>query len=234
VRTGVPGMELKKVTVTNFRCIEDSGPFTIDQVTCLVGKNEAGKSAILQALASLNPHPSTPFKLDKERDYPRRFLTQYATRHPTTAAVVVDTIWKITDAEKAAIETEFGTNVLKSDELRILRRYDSNTPEWTVDDVDLVKVFEHFFSKFDLDDAEINQISKATTTTDLIEEINKLLTRSANLEQLLEHLKQYGQIEGKIKEILERNLPYFMYFSNYDRMEGAVQIDQLNQLKNNK
>jgi hypothetical protein len=117
--------------------------------------------------------------------------------------------------------------------LRILRRYDSDSPEWIID-VNLVKVFEHFFSKFDLDYVEIEQLSGTTTTTVLIEEINKLPTRSVNLDRLLEQLKQYDQIEDTIKGILERSLPYFMYFSNYDRMEGAVQIDHLNQLKADK
>lgn len=67
-------MKLIAAHVTNFRSVENSEPFTADQVTCLVGKNEAGKSALLLALAALNPHPSTPAILDKERDYPRRYL----------------------------------------------------------------------------------------------------------------------------------------------------------------
>jgi ABC-type cobalamin/Fe3+-siderophores transport system ATPase subunit len=50
------------------RDIAASEPFSVEQVTCLVGKNEAGKSAILLALAALNPHPSTPSVLDRERD----------------------------------------------------------------------------------------------------------------------------------------------------------------------
>jgi len=64
-------MQLKKAHVTNFRSAEDSGEFELDRVTCLVGKNEAGKSAILLALAALHPHPLTPVELQKERDYGR-------------------------------------------------------------------------------------------------------------------------------------------------------------------
>lgn len=61
-------MKLISAHVTNFRSAEDSEPFSVEQVTCLVGKNEAGKSAILLALAALNPHPSTPIAYDRERD----------------------------------------------------------------------------------------------------------------------------------------------------------------------
>lgn len=50
----------------------------LDQVTCLMGKNEAGKSAILLALAALNPHQSTPamqgrLLVDTEFPAPRRY-----------------------------------------------------------------------------------------------------------------------------------------------------------------
>jgi hypothetical protein len=76
-------MKLIKEHITNFRSAEDSEPFSVDQVTCLVGKNEAGKSVVLLALAALNPHPSTPAVLEKEGDYPRRHLTAYSERHPS-------------------------------------------------------------------------------------------------------------------------------------------------------
>ena len=77
-------MRLVSAQVTNFRSVEDSSPFAVGQVTCLVGKNEAGKSAVLMALAALNPHDATPAVLDKERDYPRRSLTRYDELHPNS------------------------------------------------------------------------------------------------------------------------------------------------------
>jgi AAA15 family ATPase/GTPase len=40
-------MKLINVHITNFKSVEDSEEFSVDQVTCLVGKNEAGKSAII-------------------------------------------------------------------------------------------------------------------------------------------------------------------------------------------
>lgn len=43
-------MKLIEAHVTNFRSVEDSNKFDAGQVVCLVGKNEAGKSALLMAL----------------------------------------------------------------------------------------------------------------------------------------------------------------------------------------
>ena len=93
-------MKLIRAHVKNYRSAEDSEPFKIDQVTCLVGKNEAGKSAILQAVASLNPHPATPQLLNKERDYPNRYLTTYGQRHRDDEAEAVITYWELSDEEK--------------------------------------------------------------------------------------------------------------------------------------
>ena len=86
-------MHLKTVQVTNFRSVDDSGPFELAPVTCLVGKNEAGKSALLLALAALNPHDATPVLLDLERDYPRRLLTQYDSNHGDRGAIAISTTW---------------------------------------------------------------------------------------------------------------------------------------------
>ena len=43
-------MKLTKVRVQNYRSVEDSGEFEIGDLTCLVGKNEAGKTALLSAM----------------------------------------------------------------------------------------------------------------------------------------------------------------------------------------
>ena len=84
-------MKLMKAQVTNYRCAEDLEEFSVGDMLCLVGKNEAGKSAVLQAIAGINPHPLTPVAYIKERDYPRRFLTEYDERYPFEQAVVATT-----------------------------------------------------------------------------------------------------------------------------------------------
>ena len=48
-------MKLRTIRIREFKSVWDSGPFDVDRVACLVGKNEAGKTAILQALYRLNP-----------------------------------------------------------------------------------------------------------------------------------------------------------------------------------
>jgi predicted ATP-dependent endonuclease of OLD family len=71
-------MKLREFRVREFRSIWDSGPVEIDsQVTCLVGKNEAGKTALLTALYRTNPIIPEAAEFDETYDYPKREVEDY-------------------------------------------------------------------------------------------------------------------------------------------------------------
>ena len=70
-------MKLTKVRITEFQSIQDSTAFEIGDVTCLVGKNEAGKTALLKALYRLNPIVEEDGSFDATDDYPRQSVTDY-------------------------------------------------------------------------------------------------------------------------------------------------------------
>src|SRR3954453_13034154 len=159
-------MRLAGVRVTNFRSVEDSGEFDINQILCLVGKNEAGKTAVLQALAGLSPHPSTPITFDIERDYPRRHLTDYAKRHVGRDAVVVTTKWELTEDEIAEVAEQFGEGWNDSDTLTILRRYKASSPEWKLP-VNVPVVLVHIIQKANFNAADKAPQPKARNTQDV-------------------------------------------------------------------
>ena len=79
---------MPRVRVENYKCIEDSKEFSIDQVTCLVGKNEAGKTALLEALYKLNPVEADRADFD-ENEFPRRHLGTYRERSQCEPANVL-------------------------------------------------------------------------------------------------------------------------------------------------
>lgn len=70
-------MRLRTVHVQEFKSIWDSNSFTVGRVTCLVGKNEAGKTAILQALYRLNPIIGNDGEFDVTYDYPKSEVENY-------------------------------------------------------------------------------------------------------------------------------------------------------------
>ncbi len=62
-------MKLTKVRIKNYKCIHDSTEFDIDDITCLVGKNESGKTAVLEALHKFNSFDHSR-NFDYQQDYP--------------------------------------------------------------------------------------------------------------------------------------------------------------------
>src|SRR5690349_10135081 len=70
-------MKLKKIRVREFKSIMDSNEVDITDITCLVGKNEAGKTAFLEALYKLNPIVPEHACFDVVEEYPRAHIGDY-------------------------------------------------------------------------------------------------------------------------------------------------------------
>jgi predicted ATP-dependent endonuclease of OLD family len=134
-------MKLTKVRVQNYRSVEDSEEFEIGDLTCLVGKNEAGKTALLSAMRGLRP--SDEFEFDETIDYPRRFSTRFDDRHSDGTAEVIRTWWRLDDADKAAVEKRMGGDVLLGDSFQnhFGFRYNEGNPSWVLE-VDNAKALE--------------------------------------------------------------------------------------------
>ncbi|MGD9868922.1 MAG: AAA family ATPase, partial [Hyphomicrobiales bacterium] len=118
-------MELKSLRIQNFRSVENSGEFTVEHLTCLVGKNEAGKTAVLQAIAGLNPHPATSFAYELERDYPKRYLARYKERHDGKEAEVIRSVWELSQEEIDELKGELGPEAVTGKTITVSRSYNS-------------------------------------------------------------------------------------------------------------
>lgn len=97
-------MRLATVHVRNYRSIRDSGVFAVeDRKTILVGPNEAGKTALLQAIQQLNP-PGDVKKFDALRDYPRSSYNDITTKKIDPAKVpVVTGVFTLSDEDKEVL-----------------------------------------------------------------------------------------------------------------------------------
>ncbi len=222
-------MKLTSARVTNFRSVEDSGEFTTPHTTCFVGKNEAGKTAVLLALASLNPHSATPFTLDRERDYPRRSLTKYDSRHPEGPATAVRTVWELERTETELIEAEFGQGVLLGNSVTVSRRYETDAPTWEQVPIDWKTALANLMKDAKLSAPERSPLKRASTSDELRDLLRALGNPTPKQAALLDRLIAFpGQsVSGEVEAILTDCLPKFMYFTTYDRMAGAVQLEQL-------
>ena len=102
-------MRLIKARVQGYRSIVDTGYFDIeDRKTIMVGPNEAGKTAILQALQKLNP-PEEIELFDPLRDYPRAKYDADIKNGGIKPEdfTVVEGLFKLEEADKIDIAEEY-------------------------------------------------------------------------------------------------------------------------------
>lgn len=228
-------MKLKSAHITNFRCVEDSEEFTLDQVTCLVGKNEAGKTTLLRALYGLKPWDSQDDQFDKERDYPRRFLADYDERHPDGPARVLRTIWAMEDADTKALVELLGPAAEAVTEVTVSRSY-GETTRWGVK-IDEAAVIAHLLANSGLFQEEVTALKAVKTTGKLRESLEANEAPSERHTAFLESIKddfRRADARDAVVDILFPRMPSFVYFAQYDRMHGQVSLEEIIRKKKEK
>jgi energy-coupling factor transporter ATP-binding protein EcfA2 len=218
-------MKLKSIQITNFRCVDDSNEFKVADVTCLVGKNESGKTTILQAIEPLNPHNTAHAEYDRLRDYPRKYLTDYDMRHPNAPATVVRSIWAL-DTELGPLEALPGEGCLTKRDVEIEKRYAPGAPCKV--HLDNRKVLDHLISQAGRTEPEKDDLQKYSSSKTLHDHIATLGDGASDgLKALRAKLASFPDHDTEKAAIDLIRLPKFMDFSNYDRMSGDVSIEQL-------
>ncbi len=227
-------MKLRTAHVTNFRCVEDSEAFTLDQVTCLVGKNESGKTTILQALYGLHPWVGDGNAFDRDRDYPRRHLNEYEQRHGDGEAAVIRTEWELEADDKAALTAVLGPAASGLDRISVYKTYNSKAQTWNVS-VDEKQVLAHVLSAVPLHAEEAAELAAFGTISEVKDALEKMAEkRSERHETLRAHLAKHfarGSAVRAAIDVLHPRMPKFLFFSQYQRMSGQVALEAVVQRK---
>ena len=139
-------MKLKSMRVKNFKSVEDSTEFEICPLTCLVGKNEAGKTSLLEALYKLNPDVEELAEFNMVLEYPRRRLKAYQRRADAQPDDALITTWELEDEDIEELAALPGSNPATTKTVTISKGYYQGCKG----DIELVKLLPKFvyFSKF--------------------------------------------------------------------------------------
>ena len=202
-------MKLSQARVVNYRSIDDSSWVKVDDVTALVGKNESGKTAFLQAIRKINSISGEEdgFTI---RDYPRKGYIKYKKIHEQNPCEVAQAEFELSAEEVTEIEANFGNGVLASNKVIVTKNY-KNERAW----------------KIDLSDS----ISSSSVPNSFTEPSNPTPTSFQNAVQ---NTGSNVSVSEKIAEqFLERWLPKFVYFDNYSLMRGKISINELRERSEN-
>ena len=204
-------MKLTQARVVNYRSIDDSSWVKIDDVTALVGKNESGKTAFLQAIRKINSisGEEDAFTI---RDYPRKGYIKYKKIHEQNPCEVAQAEFELSPEELSEIESNFGNGVLASNKVIVTKNY-KNERAW----------------KIDISES----VSSSSTGNTFTEPLTSPPTSFQNLVQN-QNIESNGSVSEKIaQQFLERWLPKFVYFDNYSLMRGKISINELRERSEN-
>lgn len=224
-------MKLIRFEITEFQCIRASNPIRLDDVTCLLGKNEAGKTALLKALYRLNPVIEADAAYDVVDDYPRADVERYEydVEHGNAqAAIVCRGEFELSDGELDNIAQDFGPDVLNSTVLTVSKGYD-NVRSFFLD-VNVEAAYKHFVRNLELP-AEISEgVYECLNFGDLADYLEQATSGEPVIRRLVDSLRVI-QKQGLDRYIylnyLRPSLPKFVYFNDYYQLRGQEDLQAL-------
>jgi predicted ATPase len=228
-------MHLTTARVQKFKNILDSGVIDFDNsITALVGKNESGKSAILEALYRINPVHAASF--DESMHYPRWRLVADRRAGSIDAEPVVHAIFNIEDEDALAVAEVFGEGVLLGDELEIDLYYNRPASFTVAHSADVA--FQNVVASLNTPDALValltgnarllgNSVAAMQalpdplptddwTVADRTNFINETVSRLAG-----------ENTAGAVANLLVERLPKMFYFADYQSLPGRINVTEL-------
>lgn len=228
-------MKLVKAQVQYFRSILDSTKVEIQEdVTCLVGKNESGKTAFLEALRRLNPAQGNPMFVTVQH-YPAWLEKRHRRQGKDLESVKAIVTWfRLEQIDRDLLTNRLGEGVFNSDEIIVSRtyegtisfKYDTNEkravsnlidgvdlPSGIAEDVDSLESFDMLQKKI----AELREDS---------DEQSKAAAERMN-EEIGNYLGSNDTFAKLVLNTLGKLVPKFFYFAEYSRLPGIVKIREL-------
>jgi predicted ATP-dependent endonuclease of OLD family len=234
------GMRLVSGRVRMFRNIVDSGVITFEpDVTCVVGKNESGKTALLQALHRQNPAPAASL-FDEFDDYPRWSYVRDRHDDVISQTEPIECTFELEEADVAAVVAELGPRVLRS---KALTRSIAYSGDATISlDVDEAVALTNYLDSAQIPNELRRLIKLGSGPQDVIDgkafvdvDGNPFVDgddakTQAEVDALAHQVAlkfQNGSAWTIAKDILKPRLPKFFYFSQYEILPGRIDLSQL-------
>jgi predicted ATP-dependent endonuclease of OLD family len=246
-------MRLRKFRVRAYRCIHDSGEITVGDLAAFVGRNESGKTTILQALTLLN----------KDERVSELDLCDEMSEELKEEIHLAEGEFELSSNETSIIKEKFPNlpeikklNLFRSnkkpgvqysfDDIKVSEKTDGGLNSWenftkrildfldTIPNHLRIQINTKFFEEpppknqvsFDTGFAEFNNQFHVIAMQDpkVIEEWEKIYSSSENqFSNLLSGGSEKTALENFIASQLH---PRFVYFSDYKKIYGNINLNE--------
>lgn len=232
-------LTLIKAQVWKYKSIEDSTPVALaDAVTVLVGKNESGKTAFLEALHKALPLSSA--KYDYVADYPRKDLVRYRPQHEAkNYQRVVELTFRVekTLADRINKEVFGGAEIVApgSTFTRDTTIANTATIGFHIDQKAALKALQKPLADLEHQDEVFSGAARLEDTLTKIESLNlpadnRLAMFATQWRARAIQGAGWGLVDGHIwRTCLSPALPKFLYFDDYKLLEGKINLPSLQQ-----
>ncbi len=246
-------MRLRKFRVSAFRCIHDSGEIKVGDLAAFVGRNESGKTTILQALTLLN----------KEEGLSELDLCDEMTQELKSEINVVEGEFELSNNETHLIKERF-PSIPEIKKIRIFRtnknpkiQYDFGNIRISEEENKALNSWENFTENIrNFVDTIPNHIrirldmkffegsppsSREIFNSEMAEFNNNIRVLAAEEKQvIIEWEKIYNNLgtnfdnmlvgtteRAALENFIEENLhPRFVYFSDYKKIIGSINLNE--------
>lgn len=222
-------MKLQSFRVKKFRNVVDSGEILVDEmVTCLVGKNEAGKSGILEALYYFNPSYDEAFNVDEH--YPRWLVVSDRRKGELNEQIPISVTLSLENEDIEEIEKTVGPGVLTTYEFSVSKNY-AGERTWSVS-CNEKQLVTNICAANSLTQKEFVDAEDVAALFVLLSETKEKEEGSnSNIDDALEEIEEKGLKDAStwsiVHPILIKRLPAFFRFTSYSTLPGRIDFRDL-------
>lgn len=228
-------IKLKNVVINKYKSFLEKQEIEIeDGVTRIVGKNESGKTALLEAMAKFNyfdPKDKT-FTFNSTNDYPRGELKRYQQEYPNEDFDVITCTFELSDDLLNQISEDVGKEVFTSKSIIVAKTYNNIKRFYNVS-TNTKKFIEQFLQNYTLEDSIKQELIKSNSLEELAEKLKEIEELTDAYKELKTKYIDSPKTDSEdklvsyiISEYIIPNLPEFLYFDEYYSLPGTINLQK--------
>lgn len=228
-------IKLKNVVINKYKSFLEKQEIEIeDGVTRIVGKNESGKTALLEAMAKFNYFDSKDktFTFNSTNDYPRGELKRYQQEYPNEDFDVITCTFELSDDLLNQISEDVGKEVFTSKSIIVAKTYNNIKRFYNVS-TNTKKFIEQFLQNYTVEDSMKQELIKSNSLEELAEKLKEIEELTDAYKELKTKYIDSPKTDSEdklvsyiISEYIIPNLPEFLYFDEYYSLPGTINLQK--------
>lgn len=228
-------IKLKNVVINKYKSFLEKQEIEIeDGVTRIVGKNESGKTALLEAMAKFNyfdPKDKT-FTFNSTNDYPRGELKRYQQEYSNEDFDVITCTFELSDDLLNQILEDVGKDVFTSKSIIVAKTYNNSKKFYNIS-INIKNFIKQFLQNYTIEENMMQELIKSNSLEELVEKLKEIEELTDVYKELKTKYIDSHKTDNEnrlasyiISKYIEPNLPEFLYFDEYYSLPGTINLQK--------